>query len=260
MGREGVDSKFARARRNVDEIAHEVQRFFSSTPYRLERSETDEGDLVYTVRVAAQPPMEWALIIGDAVHNARSALDHLAYALVARDGGTPGDHTSFPIANGPGGYGDKLRSGMRGARQATRDAIRDLQPWRGGDDELWRLHRLDIVDKHRLLVAVGAVQRGIVLRGVFDGFGESIDIPPLELRVKALNPEEDQGLQDGDEVYRVMKAARDADTGGLKFENDVTFEVVFGDGEAVVKEPIFPTLLTLVDHAAAVVEPLVAGL
>lgn len=39
----------------------------------------------------------WSAIAGDAIHNARSALDHLAWQLVLANGGTPGRPTSFPL-------------------------------------------------------------------------------------------------------------------------------------------------------------------
>jgi hypothetical protein len=34
------------------------------------------------------------------------------------------------------------------------DAIRSIHPYQGGDDTLWRLHRLNAIDKHNMLVAV----------------------------------------------------------------------------------------------------------
>ena len=41
--------------------------------------------------------VEWSLILGDLLHNLRSALDHLAWQLVVDGGGTPSQDTNFPV-------------------------------------------------------------------------------------------------------------------------------------------------------------------
>ena len=38
-------------------------------------------------------------------------------------------------------------------RQDAIDAIKAIKPYKGGNNTLWRLHRLNIIDKHRLLMA-----------------------------------------------------------------------------------------------------------
>lgn len=38
------------------------------------------------------------MVIGDAVHNARAALDHLVWQLVLAAGNTPNRRTGFPVA------------------------------------------------------------------------------------------------------------------------------------------------------------------
>lgn len=267
MGREGVDLKFSRARRLLGELDGEVQAFLATGPFELEEHEEESsGDLIYRVRVHAQPPTEWSGLVGDIVHNARSALDHLAHALVLQGGGTPDESTTFPVADQPTGYGDKLRRGLRGATPASRDAVRALTPWRGGDDELWRLHRLDIIDKHRLLVPVGAAHGGIVL-GVSVAFADEGDGPNTKGMAVHLNPDDRQyPLEDGAEVYRIAKAARgpipmSGDDVGVSFSMDhsVAIDIAFGEGEIVAGEPVVPTLRAMVEHAAAVVEPLLVN-
>lgn len=259
-GRAGVGAKFVRARQLLNELELSVAAFLALQPFALEeRDEQETGDLVYRVRVERQPPIEWSTVVGDIVHNARSALDHLAWRLVEAGGGTPSDATYFPIADAEAGYGEKVRKALKGASQANREAVKALRPWRGGDNDLWRLHRLDIVDKHRLLVPVGAAQRGIVLGGTFAGFDERLQpvrLPPIELRAA----DNQYPLQDGAEVFRVMKAARTADPAGFAFEHRVSFGIAFGDGLIVEGEPLVPVLRGLVENAASVAEPLMASI
>jgi hypothetical protein len=257
MDRQGIDAKFGRARRLVDELHGEMTDFWGREPFQLEARD-DAGDLVYVVSIREEPPTDWSVLIGDAVHNARSALDYVAGALVVDNGGTPDESTYFPITDQQTGYGDRLRKGLGGASQVSKNAVRALSPWRGGDDELWRLHRLDIIDKHRLLVAVGTAHRGITMSVTFPGFepgDAAISSPPIALR----SADRQFPLADGAEVFRIAAAAREENASGFITEHGVTFDLAFGDGEGVVVagEPIFPTLKDLVEHAAAVADRLV---
>src|SRR5450759_1304219 len=70
------------------------------TEHSLWTTESEqEADGVWVMRVADVPdvPREWGLIVGDLIHNARCALDHLVCALVARNGGQITRSTQFPI-------------------------------------------------------------------------------------------------------------------------------------------------------------------
>jgi hypothetical protein len=260
MARLGIDYKFRRASSLVDELELAVAEYTATEPFSMVTREEPSGDLATVVRVRAQPPVEWSVVIGDAVHNARSALDHLAYALVERDGGVARESTFFPITDASTGYGDRLRSGLAGASRETRDAVRALQPWKGGDDDLWKLHRLDIIDKHRLLVPVGAAHRSIGITFTLPGFPDlpespdPIVFPPLQLR-----PADRQyPLQDGDEVFRVAKQARESDPDRAVQLENVAIEIAFGEGVVVEGEPLIPVLRRLVDHASSAVEHLAA--
>lgn len=110
------------------------------------------------------PPPDWSVIVGELVHDLRSALDHLVWQLVLANGETPRETSQFPIYS----YGRLGRAKDRKRRAAQwRDRlygvdpadarfIKALQPYR-------RRHRLNFVpleevatfsniDKHRLLL------------------------------------------------------------------------------------------------------------
>jgi hypothetical protein len=65
---------------------------------------------------------------------------------------------------------------VKGMRKEASDLIRMIKPYKGADDTLWRLHRLNNIDKHRLLVTVGAFVHTW-------GITQHIDVtePPLEV-------------------------------------------------------------------------------
>ncbi len=44
---------------------------------------------------------------------------------------------------------------LMGMRPAAVRAIDELKPYKGGNDQLWRIHELDIIDKHHALFTVG---------------------------------------------------------------------------------------------------------
>jgi len=50
---------------------------------------------------------------------------------------------------------------MEGASQKTFDVIDTLKPYKGGNDLLWTLYRLNNIEKHRLLLTVGSQAAGI---------------------------------------------------------------------------------------------------
>jgi hypothetical protein len=167
------------------------------------------GKGVLTAFVTAeQPPRDpVSLLIGDVLHNLRSALDLLAFALAsAYTKPLPeefAERSEFPI------FGDEDREGNRGigstrfhertkkglptARSGlakiagwhpdAQAAVERLQPYQRGNefrsDPLWLLHELDRVSKHRLLHAGVAVGAGNLLR---------LEPPYEAMNVRAIGP------------------------------------------------------------------------
>jgi hypothetical protein len=107
-----------------------------------------------------------ALVAGDAIQNLMSALDHLAYQIVCSDTGDNPPNPNwiyFPIADDAAKYEAKKRRTIQGAHQETFDAIDALKPYKGGNDLLWALYRLNNIEKHRLLLTVGSQAAGMNL-------------------------------------------------------------------------------------------------
>lgn len=223
------------------------------------------GERILRVRVRAQPPLRWATIVGDVVHNLRSALDLLACQLVLVNGGTDITRTEFPIWDGPQKFESKGLRKVEGASQSAVDLIKAIKPYQGGNDALYRVAKLDNVDKHRLLVTVGAAHRNLILdfrpmaqeswRLMMAASGTSEDEwgePPAwpeSLTQHALRPADRQfPLQDGAELFRsgigphVPPWARE-----MQENPQFTFEIAFGEGEVVKGEPLLPTLVQLTD-------------
>jgi hypothetical protein len=114
-------------------------------------------------------PDELALIAGDAAHNTRSAWDHLAVLLIARTGQDV--RTQFPFGENVDAFEGQLnRYGFGQCSDAVVNAMRDLKPYRdGGNASFYDLHQLDIVDKHRLVIAVGEPDQVVPMMATPDG-------------------------------------------------------------------------------------------
>ena len=95
------------------------------------------GFSVYVTAVAPLP-VTWGLLLGDVANNYRSALDHLAWAIVGR-----GRHPNltkqeakrvyFPIANTRKDFNASVKTMLIGARRADRAIVRRYQPYLSGD-------------------------------------------------------------------------------------------------------------------------------
>jgi hypothetical protein len=121
----------------------------------------------YCWKTFQTPPPELGLIAGDAIHNARSALDHLAVhidargALLADVPFTDDDEkqVQFPITTSPDKFNKAVARRLPHARHEAIDVIERFQPYNVCDSpdiaHIKLLSDLDNVDKHRSIAPIG---------------------------------------------------------------------------------------------------------
>ena len=135
-----------------------VSAYMSSNPIRLttKSSECDKWDVVYVDTVQSYDPAI-PCVIGDALYNLRSFLDHTMMQIALRHCDRaryqPGD-VYFPIKRSQKDFQNWARKDSI-AKQLPREALETLTrlaPYDGGSVELAALHHLNIVDKHRNLL------------------------------------------------------------------------------------------------------------
>ncbi len=245
MSLDGVNLKLARGRDLAQQVRAEVQAFLAESPYSLDSREDGEGNLLTHVRVHAQPPLAWAGLIGDAIHNLRTAFDHIAWLAVLGGGGTPCDQTQFPFMNDASKLSAEMNRRLKGAPDAFRKLVTQAAPFPPGD--LWLIHRLDIIDKHHMLLPVGSAHTELHVTvhtpwPFGDDPGETIQSPTLVY--PTLN--NSFPLTDGQVVLRVMAAARAE--GSPNVEHNLRFDVVFGPQVVEVQGQ---SLLALLDRVTA---------
>lgn len=255
----GIYVKVERAKKHVRDLEALVEGFFESSPYEIVvQDQPDTGDRVFRVKILHQPPLEWGAIVGDVVHNLRATLDLLVCELVRGEGNTVTDTTGFPIAKGANEFKSGYLRKVQGAPKEAIRLIKRLKPYKGGNEPLFWLHRLDIADKHRVLITVGSAHENVIIdfgamhRHLFAGTDVGFDLSEIPSMPLALEPADTQWpLEDGTEIYRVTATARSSH----QDENtQFTFGIAFGEGEVVQGEPLIPTLHHLIDFVEKVID------
>jgi hypothetical protein len=161
---DGIRLKIERAKKHISDLDVRIAKFCESKPYTIAAKPHAVPQIhhttLYVKSVQAVPP-DFSLIVGDAVHNLRSSLDHLAWQLVEVGGGKPGRDTYFPICNSGEKYASAMgKREMKSITVDAKEAIRVVQSYVSGDRTLLHIHGLDIVDKHRLVLTTIASSKG----------------------------------------------------------------------------------------------------
>jgi hypothetical protein len=99
-------------------------------------------------------PTRWSCVAGDAIHNLRSALDHLAWHLALLDSdGDPYRYTSWPITFSPELFEGRAANVLKDLDDGHVAFVRERQPWFAEEFKALKwLRPLDDHDKHRLLL------------------------------------------------------------------------------------------------------------
>lgn len=246
---DGAYLKLTRAKRHIEELRLAIQAYFDLTPYQIIKQENSSGDLVYSLEITQPIPPELGAIVGDTIHNLRSALDLLAWQIVIAGGGKPGKNTSFPITQAQVNFKAIAHSCLKGASKKSIKYIRRLKPWIGGNKTLIQLHTLDIVDKHQVILIVGSAHKNIVLTFQMQvpWLDDIIKSPPIGLR-----PADRQfPLKNGAELYRINASAR---SGLMHDEPQFTFEACFGEEGNIEGLPLIPTLENILNHVTRIIQ------
>ena len=164
---ESVRVKIERADKHIVDLKSAIDDFWKRRPYQFIGYLDAQGRPTY--QVADTKPIDPMIptIAGDAIQCLRSALDRMACALWQRT--NCGDcKIYFPIADDAAKYKSEALGKVKGLRQDAVDAIAAIEPYQGGNGEaLWSLHRLSIIDRHRLPLTVGGGNLGVHIPSLY---------------------------------------------------------------------------------------------
>jgi hypothetical protein len=255
--------KVERAKRHIQELAAEVEAFHASKPYEvIIQDDPATSQRLYKVKINRCVPVEWSGIVGDAIHNARSSLDLLMVALVRHcdPNRASYNHVKFIVGETKQAFESRLRDSIKGASSEARRLVENLKPYKGGEEAFWRLHQLDILDKHKAIIPVGAAHRGVaftidcagMLNHAFGG-----DRAPLKMSVELTESPREFPLKDGTILY-----GEPLDHERLPYEDEpqFNFEVAFGEGQIIDGEPLIPALTQICQFVEVVFDVFETGL
>ncbi len=114
---------------------------------------------VFSVEAFPQPPPETGLMVGDIIHNFRSALDHMTWELVQLCGQMPKGESArrqiqFPLSPSFSAFKGRFSDRMPGVSKELQTLVQRYQPYRRGDQPraMRVLQRFSDTDKHRVVV------------------------------------------------------------------------------------------------------------
>lgn len=152
-------------RRFAEDCAEYVR--VANVGFRFDRDPT-AGTIRVTLQADAEPPLSLGAIIGDVLHNLRSALDSVAWATCEQAGPLTSKQQSriyFPITTDPAKWDEEAEGKLPKVDPAHQEVFRRLQPWFWDEEAralgvpvvpsadkhpLARLHRLANIDRHRV--------------------------------------------------------------------------------------------------------------
>ncbi|HUF54607.1 MAG TPA: hypothetical protein VMR52_12665 [Dehalococcoidia bacterium] len=161
-----VIAKLDRAKEHLAAFNDEFDAFLALPPYRvvphppsppLEVGEDYVPSFpnlsIGIFRINHEPPMHLNLILGDYIHNVRSALDHLFWQLCLLEDPDTDEFGQFPIfARTDDGSMGRLKGTLKRVHPDAAITLKGMQPHNRRDGfryaKLWQLARLDNVDKH----------------------------------------------------------------------------------------------------------------
>lgn len=181
--------KLDRARAHLAELEHVARDWLQSEDHLLEIVPTDDGHGLRAVLELVDPPCldDWSLIVGDCVHNMRTALDvfvwansrtlpekelrKVAYPILPRDLRDPGDdddleELSDELEDQPSSVQKRIREQVAGLPELLQSRVLENIRWSASLDEgslywgqpLPLIQEIDNTDKHRLALELVSSQ------------------------------------------------------------------------------------------------------
>jgi hypothetical protein len=241
----GPNLKVERAEYHTNDLSQQIQTYLAKKPFRLmTRGEPKADREIHFIKEVIPIPPWISPILGDAIHNLRSALDLLMFAMIGGKATRP-ESVQFPFAK----RADTLASTIqnREAQLAGEKVVAEieaLKPYPGGNEWLSGVHALDIADKHKLIIpaASSANMTSTEFSRMVPG------ITGREGVVMSIH----QGAQfiSSRTGPRAARLANRRNIRPGEYERDLqpTFDIIFDEGQPFSGRPIVPVLIVMVDE------------
>lgn len=264
---DGIIRKIQRADEHIRDLNARINALIEGDAYRL-ASEPDTDPREHILKAfGPEPPPEFAIIAGEAIHQLRTSLDHLVWQLVVAAGGTPTHWHAFPICATRKGFESACERGVvKGISESAFARIESRQPYHTGQDTrrnfLEVLRVLNNHDKHRsmILVTAAAHQRDITIGSTGASEGEEKRNITLVSISPPTGPK--RPTEEGAELLRFTFEEPEPD---VELKGKPIVQIMFGEPEGIAEQPVSFILQQIRDRVASLIEgfrvefPAVAG-
>lgn len=260
----GPRAKLSWAAKKLEALDLECKAFLESKPLRVAPEFDDEtGCHVVRLREHARPPQfRMGLMVGDVVHNARSALDQAAWLLAYRS--NPVDKIwepavawkiAFPVTRDPGRF--TTHKVMPLLHEDAIAVLEGLQPYKGGNvpecighlDTLWNIDKHRVIHSNNINLDLSGLR---FLTGAINTERDLIRHPPV-----TTSSELSDAIEDGAEVARVrFHEGLGPPHTVVEVTGEPAFEIAFGSGDFCFDVEALGGLLVATAHALSAIEAL----
>jgi hypothetical protein len=229
--------KIERAKQHVRDLHARMSKLTADDSYVITvEADANGGDDSIKLAAVEVVPGELLCIIGDAIHNLRTALDFAMNHMVRN----PTKFTKFPVRDSRKELVDAINGGLK--TYASEDIVKFIvdfvQPYPNGRGAvIWAIHGLDIEDKHGTLIAHNELEFVSGMRGV-DQRGTEFEIDTWLIVSNRVATEK-------------LRSHRNVE---ITDKGRPTLRIVFGQGMPMEGSEVLPTLTQFVNFVAQTVE------
>jgi hypothetical protein len=236
----GSRLKIQRANRHISDLATIFNAFLQSDfcQLRVEKDPNGRNEVLKLVSVASLPA-DVPLIMGDAVHNLRSALDYVTRQLFGADN----ERVTFPLVKKREDLENSSAMGLvkKVFPDLAKFIIAKIETHDTGHPSIWAAGRLDNIDKHKLLIPIVSVQ------AIHD--------------ISFINEESNiRGTGNSFTVSegRVLNAISMPPPVKITGYGKPTAQILFAEGQPLEGQPVIPCLVQISQRVSQTVEALEA--
>jgi hypothetical protein len=234
-------AKIDRANNHLAQLEEKIKVDEQNKMYGITFRHTESNELVISALIPTELFMQYAIIAGEIIGQARSALEHAVWSLLPNP---ISGRSGFPVSRSIQHYKDNGLRLIEGINPEAENIIRGLQAVELDyqTNPLYILHELWNRDKHRLLNFCIAYPQGIQIMYVYPNGtfgGGHFSVPP--------------DVNDGTELFRQPHPGL-----GVQVSAEVAISaVVFNDG-LVADQPVTELLQRLVQFSKDTIDKLAA--
>jgi hypothetical protein len=152
-----ADSKIrlSQAKKHILAFERRIKVFFEKEQYTEVIEQDSIRDSVHKIKFTEPFIDDLAAIATDVVDNLRASLDYAWHTLaVASKAIVETDEATFPFLNNASKFENTIKRGFKKFHPEIIALLRSFQPYKGGNDLLWALHRIAATNRHRMLAPV----------------------------------------------------------------------------------------------------------